>query len=201
MLVFFSMGGDEPSHPWKRWRSLNNRRMQGWGVSRRERFEAQERAALQPLPQRAVGMAGMAEAAQGRAELPYPCGQELLLRPVRPGVASMWKSAARSGCWRSSLAAAASGWRCIPVATGINRYVTDASHMEAWQKGNAGLEGFANYEDWLRDESRKIGPHADAWAHRCLGSKDFPPQAFNTVPGHDLAGQPAWRASGGRRLR
>ena len=67
-----------------------------------------------------------------------------------------------------------------PVARGINRYLTDASHMEDWQIDMQASKG-SRYEDWLLAEARKIGSHAEARALRCLGSKDFPQQAFNTL--------------------
>ena len=160
---------------------LNDQPMQGWGVSRRALFEAQERAALQPLPPR-----------------PWEWSVWLNTRKVGPdchirvernsySVPLVWMGCSvevRRSERMIEVFASHGGERVAvhPIASGVNKFVTDVGHMQEWQKEMQASKG-ANYGDWLLAETRKIGRHAEAWAHRCIASRDFPPQAFNTLRG------------------
>ena len=144
-VVFFSIE-DMNRAVRERLESLDNRRMQGWGVSRSKLFETQERAVLQSLPRE-------------------PWEWRDWLKPRISGPNRHFR-VDKYSCMVPS------DWRA--VATGINRYTTDAAHARDWQWDMQASEG-SSYEDWLLAEARKIGPHSEAWKHPCLGSKDFPP--------------------------
>ncbi len=159
--------------------ALNNRLMRGWGVSRRDLFEAQEGVALRPLPQepwqwyvwlkpRTAMPNGHIRVDKNSYSVPFAWRGHAL--EVRRTERMLQIFVCRDG----------ERVAVHPIATGINRYITVASHMEEWQKDMQASKG-ARYEDWLLSEARKTGPQAEAWALRCLGSRDFPPQAFNTL--------------------
>lgn len=160
---------------------LNNRPMPAYGASRRARFEERERAALRSLPPE-----------------PWEWSEWLGTRKVGPdchvrfqrnnySVPAAWmgqRLEVRRSAQVLEFFASRDGQRVAvhPVATGINRYQTQEAHMQQWQGIMQASKG-ARFEDWLLAEAGKLGSHAEAWALRCLASRDFPPQAFNAVRG------------------
>ena len=180
--------------------ALNSRQMRDWGVSRRDLFEAQERAALRPLPQE-------------------PWEWYVWLKPRKAmlnhhirvdknyySVPSAWRGHAmhvrRTERMLQIFDRRVGGERVAahPIATGINRYITVASHMKDWQKDMQGLEGRP-----LRGLSVERSPK-DRPASGSLGAslprvERLSAARVHHATGHDHAGRQAWSGRGGRCLR
>ena len=146
--------------------------MQGWGVSRRDLFEAQERAALQPLPRepwewcewlkaRMVSPNGHFRVDKNSCSVP----------PARRGHQVEVRRSERM----LEVFACRDGQRVAvhPVATEINRYLIDANQMEDWQRDMQASKG-SRYEDWPKParsaRMRKLG-RIGAWARKTFRSR------------------------------
>ena len=160
---------------------LNDRPMQNWGVSRRALFEAQERAALQPLPPQPWEWSAWL----GARKVGPDCHIRVDRNSYSVPVTWIGRSVEVRRSERMIEVFASRGGERVAVhliGSGVNKFITDDDHMEEWQRDMQASKG-AKYEDWLLAEARKIGCHAEAWAQRCIASRDFPPQAFNTLRG------------------
>ena len=150
------------------------------GATRRDLFEASERAALKPLPRD-----------------PWEWG-EWIERKVAPNchvrirrnhysVPERHIGATvhvRVGERMVEVFVARDGERIAvhPLKSGANQYATRGEHMPDRLQAVRDIRK----PDWgtiLLSQARRIGPHACAWVERCFASRDFPEQAFATVQG------------------
>ena len=150
------------------------------GETRRALFEANERAALKPLPRN-----------------PWEWG-EWIERKVGPNchvrIAGNHYSAperhigrkihARLGERMVELFLDKGGERIAVhrLKSGRNQYATRPEHMPDRLRAVRDIRE-PDYGDILLQRARGIGPNAVAWAERCFASRDFPEQAFATVQG------------------
>ena len=158
---------------------LNNAPM-ACGATRRDLFEAGERAALKPLPrdpwewgewiERKVGPNCHVRIRRNHYSVPERhIGATV---HVRVGERMVEIFVAREG---ERIAV-------HPLKSGANQYATRGEHMPDRLRAVRDIRS----PDWgtiLLSQARRIGPHAGAWAERCFASRDFPEQAFATVQG------------------
>ena len=150
------------------------------GATRRDLFEASERAALKPLPrdpwewgewiERKVGPNCHVRIRRNHYSVPERhIGATV---HVRVGERMVEIFTAREG---ERIAV-------HPLRSGANQYATRPEHMPDRLQAVRDIRS----PDWgniLLSQARRIGPLAGAWAERCFASRDFPEQAFATVQG------------------
>ena len=150
------------------------------GETRRAMFDANERAALQPLRAdpwewgewlpRKVGPNGHVQVERNYYSVP----DGHVGRPVAARLSErMVEVFLEEGGERISAHRRKSG---------RNQYATSPEHMPDRLKAVSDIRK-PEYGDILLGRARKIGPNAVAWAERCFASRDFPEQAFATVQG------------------
>ena len=150
------------------------------GATRRDLFEASERAALKSLPQNPWEWGEWIERKVG-PNCHVRIHRNHYSVPERHIGATVH---ARVGDRMVELFAARGDERIAVhhLRSGGNQYATRAEHMSERLHAVRDIRK----PDWgniLLEQARRIGPCARAWAERCFASRDFPEQAFATVQG------------------
>jgi len=150
------------------------------GESRREVFEARERAALAPLPKHSWewGMwvsrkvAPNGHVAFDRNHYSVPEGHIGRSVEVRVGERMIEVFLERGG---ERIAV-------HRLKSGHHQYATNPDHMPDRLKAVRDIRN-PDYGEMLLARARRIGANALAWAERCMASRDFPEQAYTAVQG------------------
>ncbi len=150
------------------------------GESRREAFEARERAALSPLPEhpwewgewldRKVAPNGHVAFERNHYSVPEGnIGRNVELRVgERMLEVFLERGGERVAVHR--------------LMSGRHQYSTDPAHMPDRLNAVRDIRS-PDYGDILLRRARGIGKNALAWTERCMASRDFPEQAFAAVQG------------------
>ena len=178
-LTFFSLQ-DLNAAMTERLAELNAATMAHHKTSRRALFEAEEKAALRPLPavawecaetvERKVGPNYHVQFKNNHYSVPYHhVGARVRLRHTSRTVEIFLIS---------------SGERIAthPRRLGANFYETTTGHMPDAHVEMARRRR-PDYEVWLLDQLASAGPWATRWAQLCLESRDFPAQAYASLRG------------------
>ena len=159
---------------------LNCTVMASYEESRLERFEPAEREHLQALParrwdyaerfDRKVGPNYHVALEKNHYSVPHGwIGHEVRLRISRDVVEIFALSTGEA-------------LAVHPRLRGVNQYATTKVHLLA--EHAAILEQRQpGYGQWVIDELSRIGPCTGDWARRCLRSRDFPVQSYNSLRG------------------
>ena len=150
------------------------------GQSRRAAFEANERAALSPLPAHpwewgewiVRKVAPNCHVSYGRNHYSVPEGHIGRSVEVRAGERMIEVFLERGG---ERIAV-------HRLETGSRRYATNPDHMPDRLRAARDARR-PDYGEFLLGKARRIGGNALAWAERSFASRDFPEQAFTAVQG------------------
>ena len=159
---------------------LNAEEMPAWGASRRARFATTDGLALQPLPERSWTYVEYSERKVGpncHVILEYNLysvpkqwiGHDVVLKTSAKIVEISLKDTGE-------------------VVTrhlrrfGRGAYETIAGHMPS-QHAAMKEQHSPDYEIWMMEQLRAVGPMTAAWSARCRASRDFPEQAYRTLRG------------------
>ncbi len=159
---------------------LNAEEMPAWGASRRARFATTDGLALQPLPEQPWSYVEYSERKVGPN---YHVTLEYNLYSVPKqwiGHDVVLKTSAK--IVEISLKDTGEVVTRHPRRFGRGAYETIAGHMPS-QHAAMKQQRSTDYEIWMMEQLRAVGPMTAAWSARCRASRDFPEQAYRTLRG------------------
>ena len=159
---------------------LNDEEMKAYGTSRRRRFEETEAPALKTLPAQSWTYTAFVERRVGRN---YHVSFDLNYYSVPPqwiGAEVMVK--ATSVLVSIHLHETDELLARHARVFGRSDYQTIPRHMPSHHREMAARQS-PNYEQWLLRSLAAVGPYTAQWAERCLESRDFREQGYQTLRG------------------